>query len=542
MEDLFKTAIERISKQKRRPKKQNLFFPNDPQLSKSVVLNSSFIKKWKTKSGTSAKNGKSSDILKLLGKNKSALSGSLNSSAFEKTGHLLSRASFGADVEELKTLSSFSNDQLVDALLQNNELPDPPDDWVGEPFNYQEFEKLSPQEQQDYFDTNYDRINELRAWWFELMLGSAFNLREKMTLFWHGHFTTDIESAFLAQFLYVQNNTLRKNALGNFRTFLKEIYKDPAMLLYLNGNDNYSDQPNENFARELLELFTMGVGNYTENDIKAAARAFTGWQVNPYNLNSFFNPLIHDHGIKQFMGQSGNFDGDKIIDIILEQPQTAKYICTKFYQAFVSRELNQGFIDELAELFRSNDYEIKPVLRKIFTSDYFYSNQSSAALIKSPIEMMVSNVRLFSAVSTNVYFLIFATALIDQELMSPPNVAGWPGQRNWISPTTYVTRNTLSEIVINPDLFGDEADGPPFEFNAMDFARSFGLDSVHELAEAMTNHLLRIPISESTTDFLVSVLLGSANPEDWSLNYPRADRLVTGFLTQIVRLPEFHLG
>lgn len=540
--DLFQAAIERISKQKKRRKKRNQYMPNDPQLSKSVVENPSYFKNWRSKRIHFSNNGKQEDLYNLLNKTHSLTSNPNDFNGFDQVHHLLSRASFGNSVDEIDAIKSLTTEQIVETLLAETELPNPPGEWVYETFNLQEFEQLTPEQQEEFFILNYDRINELRSWWFERMLESSLNLREKMTLFWSGHFTTDIESAFLAQFLYVQNNTLRKNALGNFRTFLKEIYKDPAMLLYLDGVNNISEEPNENFARELLELFTMGVGNYTEDDIKEAARAFTGWQVNPYNLNSFFNPLIHDHGIKDFMGQSGNFDGDKIIDIILEQPHTATYICTKLYEAFVGRELNQEFIDELADVFRSNGYEIKPVLRRMFTSDYFYSSQSTASLIKSPIELMVSNVRLFSVQSINVYFLIFATALIDQELMSPPNVAGWPGQRSWISPTTYVTRNTLSEIVINPDLLGDEPEGPLFEFNPMDFALSFEIDTVQELAEAMTKHLLRIPVDENTMDFLVSVLLGSANPEDWSLNYPGVKRLVSEFLIQVVRLPEFHLG
>jgi len=448
------------------------------------------------------------------------------SSNREAIRHLLARASFGASVSELQQLASASTTEVVANLLADSALPPPPGEWVDEPFDRDAFQNLTPEEQQAWRMLNQERLDELRAWWLEWMMASPFNLREKMTLFWHGHFTSDYKNVNLTQFLYKQNDLLRRHALGNFRAFLKDIYKDPAMLIYLDGVNNKRQQPNENFARELLELFTMGVGNYTETDIKEAARAFTGWQVNTITLTSFINPQRHDEGIKTFMGRSGNFGGDEIIDIILEQPQPTGFICRKFYEFFVSREVNDDFMNELAETFRANDYEIKPVLEQLFKNELFYSEQAVAALIKSPVEMAVNNARMLSVEGINFNYLITATKSLSQELLNPPNVAGWPGQRVWISPTTYVLRNTFCESYVNGGLFSNpDSNRAPIKFDPLAFACSFQIAGARELADAMTQHLLRLPIDEKTKEALLQVLVGTADPEDWSLEYPGADQL-----------------
>jgi len=451
---------------------------------------------------------------------------------------LLSRASFGISVEETQALTSSTIEELVDVLL-SPQMPAAPDVWVDEPFDINEYRNWTQEQRQAFLMLNQERMNELRGWWLQLMMASPVNLQEKMTLFWHGIFTSDLNSSILAQLAYKQNNTWREHSMGNLRTFLKAMYKDPTMLFYLNGVDNIAAEPNENFARELLELFTMGVGNYTETDIKEVARAFTGWQTDFYNLNSFLNPNYHDNGSKTIFGQTGNFNGDDIIDIILEQRQTAVYICRRLYNFFVSRDVDDNFVNNLANTFRSNDYEIKPVLREIFTSTHFYSENVRSSLIKSPVDLTMSNIRMLSPDSVDVFVVLFLQAIIDQEIMNPPNVAGWPGQRSWISPTTYVLRNTISEIFVSKELLGNET---PIEFDPIKFAQSFNLPEARELTEAMVNHLVRLPASQQQIDFFVTVLLGTANEEDWSLSYPGADRLVTECLVQILRLPEFHLS
>jgi uncharacterized protein (DUF1800 family) len=456
--------------------------------------------------------------------------------------HLMSRAAFGVSVQGVKQLQPLTKTQIIDQLLANAALPNPPGDWVNEPYDPAAYRNLPPEQQQQYQQTVRQRVEQLRTWWLALMAATPFNLREKMTFFWHGHFTTELRTINLPQWLYMQNDTLRRHALGNFRDFLKAIYKDPAMLIYLDGARNNVRQPNENFARELLELFTMGVGNYTETDIKEAARAFTGWQVDSLTLTSFLNPRRHDDGIKTFFGKSGNFGGDDIIDIILEQPVTAEFICRKLYTFFVSREVDEPFVTLLADTFRQNNYEIKPVLRAIFESDHFYSDHAIAGLIKSPIELAVSNARMLEASFRNAGLILRSAAALNQDLMNPPNVAGWPGQRDWINPTTFITRNAFSETyVMGGTLENPGSNRRPVEFDAMAFARSFGVAKATPLVDQITGHLLRYPLDEATRDYLITVLVGSADPDDWSLDYPGAETQVKQFLVELMRQPEFQL-
>ena len=544
MEKLFKSLkpAKRSGKAKVKRKRYKLYpdIPYDPQLAPGALENQPISKDWKITPGLlnlKNENGKLSapkDIVNLLNKGQSGKGYKSNT----QIQHLFSRASFGISVEEAQTLSSSTTEEWVDVLL-NPQMPAPPDVWVDEPFDINEYRNWTQEQRQAFLMLNRDRMNELRGWWLQLMMASPVNLQEKMTLFWHGIFTSDLNSSILAQLAYKQNNSWREHSMGNLRTFLKSMYKDPTMLFYLNGVDNVAAEPNENFARELLELFTMGVGNYTETDIKEAARALTGWQVDFYHLTSLLNPNLHDNGSKTFFGQTGNFDGDDIIDIILEQPQTAVYICRRLYEFFVSREVDNDFVTNLANTFRSNNYEIKPVLREIFTSTLFYSEEVRSSLIKSPVDLTMSNIRMLSPDSVDLFAVLFFQAIIDQELMNPPNVAGWPGQRAWISPTTYVLRNTVSEIFVSKDLLKDQT---PFDFDPIKFAQSFNLPEARELTAAMVTHLARLPVSEQQIDFFVTVLLGTASEDDWSLAYPGADRLVTACLVQILRLPEFHLS
>jgi uncharacterized protein (DUF1800 family) len=431
---------------------------------------------------------------------------------------------------------------VLDQLFAEQPLPAPPGSWVAEPYIT---EGLTDEQLKALQLLNRERIDQLITWWVELMRTSLYNLRERMVLFWHGHFATEADVVNLAQWLFIHNDMLRRNALGNFRTFLKEMWKDPAMLIYLDGNQNLRTRPNENFARELLELFTMGVGTYTEEDIKEAARAFTGWRVDRTTLTSYFVPNRYDAGVKTVLGQTGNFDGDTIIDIILQQPVTATFICRKLYQFFVSPEVDETRVAALAEIFRTGDYEIKPVLRAIFESDYFYDENSVGAIIKSPVHLAISSVRQFAAVTVDPTYMFVASRLLDQTLLDPPNVAGWPGQREWISPTTLALRGSFGETVIMGGNIARPNANPnrvkPVVVDAMAFARSFGVSKARELLDKWIEHLLPFGVDESTKEFLLSVLIETADENDWSLDYAGADVRVKNCLTQIVRLPEYQL-
>lgn len=459
-----------------------------------------------------------------------------------QAAHLFMRAAFGGSQAEIAVLGSMPREQVLDFLLADTPLPSPPGTWVSEPYIT---DGLTPEQLQELQRLNRERIDQLISWWVELMRTSLHNLREKMVLFWHGHFATEADVVKLAQWLYIHNDMLRRNALGNFRTFLKEMWKDPAMLVYLDGNQNVRTRPNENFARELLELFTMGVGNYTEQDIKEAARAFTGWRVDRTTLTSYFTQTRYDGGVKTVLGQSGSFDGDAIIDIILQQPVTATFICRKLYQFFVSPEVDEAHVSALADNFRSNDYEIKPVLRAMFESDYFYDENSVGTIIKSPVHLAISSVRQFAATTVDPTYMFVASRQLNQILLDPPNVAGWPGQRAWISPTTLALRGAYGETVIKGGNINRPDANPervkPIVVDAMAYARSFGVYRARDLVEKWIGHLLSFGVDEATKEFLLSVLIETADENDWSLDYPGAEVRVKNCLTQIVRLPEFQL-
>lgn len=456
--------------------------------------------------------------------------------------HLLMRASFGASKEETDAAAKLTRDAVVQLLLNESRTPAAPGEWVDESYNTR---GLTKEERKQLRRLNRKRMNEIRRWWISIMSSHAYDLREKMVLFWHGHFATESRAVKIPQLIYKQNKMLRRHALGNFGIFLKEMWKDPAMLIYLNGAKNVASNPNENFARELLELFTMGIGNYTETDIKESARAFTGWRVSKRELKSHFRRQHHDSGRKTFLNQTGNFGGDDIIDIVLQQPAAALFICEKLYRYFVGPEVDQVRVSALATVFRNNNYEIKPVLRHIFTRDYFYTEETVGALIKSPVQLVVSMLRQFEPSRVNLNYLIQSTRLLDQVLLDPPNVAGWPGQRSWISPQTLATRSAFGEFAI----LGGRIDrqhantqkAMPLVIDALTFSRSFGVDSPHQLVDEWIKHVLPFAVDPETKEFLLATLVEGAEEADWSLDYPGVTDRIKNCLAQIVRLPEYQL-
>lgn len=269
-------------------------------------------------------------------------------------------------------------------------------------------------------------------------------LTERMTLFWHGHFACEIRNERLAvEYL----NVLRQHGLGNFRTLVLEVARTPAMIRYLNNQQNRKDSPNENFARELLELFTIGRGHYTEQDIREAARAFTGWSSNVEGT-FVFRRLQHDYGSKIFMGKTGNFDGGDIIDIVLERRETAQFIVRKVYRYFVNEQVDEPRVAKLAELFYQSGYDIGKLMREIFSSDWFYTAENMGAKIKSPVEFLAGCMRVAAVTFESPAGPAFVQRALGQILFRPPNVAGWPGGKNWVDNSTLMLRLNLPAMLI----------------------------------------------------------------------------------------------
>lgn len=285
-------------------------------------------------------------------------------------------------------------------------------------------------------------LRDIREWWVREMIETDSPFTEKMTLFWHNHFTSSLEKCKIPHFLYNQNALFRRYARGNFKAFVKAISRDPAMVVYLDSLTNRRGKANENFARELMELFTLGEGNYTERDIKQAARAFTGYFLNPLTWNFMFMPLLHDYGTKTFMGEKGHFDGDDIIDIIFAKKgrELSRHIARKLWREFISLEPDQEEVERLAAIFRKSNYHLTPLLRALFTSPHFWDRKHRQRLVKSPVEFVVGTVRLFGLSGEGAYDLWQVCNRIGQRLFDPPNVKGWEGGYTWITTYSYLRR------------------------------------------------------------------------------------------------------
>jgi uncharacterized protein (DUF1800 family) len=288
---------------------------------------------------------------------------------------------------------------------------------------------------------------ELRNWWVEEMLVTDQPLTERMVLFWHNHFTSSMMKVRYPPALFRQNALFRRHALGNFATLLREVARDPAMLIYLDGMRSVARQPNENFGRELLELFTLGEGHYGEADIKAAARAFTGWSVDRETGMFVEHPQQHDDGEKTFLGQSGRFGGDDIVAILLKQPRTAETIVEKLWREFVSLKPDPAAVKRLAAAFRA-DYQLKPLLRSILLSAEFRDPANRGALIKSPIDLIVGTVRVLGLPVPEKTQLVRMMQGLGQSPFDPPNVKGWPGGESWVTTYTLLLRQQFLRRIV----------------------------------------------------------------------------------------------
>jgi uncharacterized protein (DUF1800 family) len=281
---------------------------------------------------------------------------------------------------------------------------------------------------------------EVRAWWVQEMLVTPSPLTERMTLFWHNHFVSAQPKVRISRLMYRQNVTLREYALGNFGAFLHAIAKDPAMIVYLDTAQNRKGAPNENFAREVMELFTLGEGRYSEQDVKEAARAFTGWSLDRETGSYVYRPRLHDDDMKVVLARSGRLDGDAVLDILRARPETAEFITAKLWREFVSPDPDPTEVSRIARHFRESNYDIKVALRELLAGDAFYAPANHGVLVKSPVEVVVGTLRQLDIDPGNAMPFAVAAAGMGQNLLSPPNVKGWPGGETWINTTTLLAR------------------------------------------------------------------------------------------------------
>ncbi|NPA07659.1 MAG: DUF1800 domain-containing protein [Chlorobi bacterium] len=358
--------------------------------------------------------------------------------------HLLWRAGFGPGINQLedlhkKDIKSLLNDLFREEtfLYVNYNTPDLP-----ETGDYMMNDQTPAEKKKEMQRISRLQNEELNLNFLDKMVNSKEQMREKMAFFWHGHFASRVVNPkFNRQIL----NVIRKNALGNFKDLLFEVSQAPAMLNFLNNQQNKKDHPNENFAREVMELFTMGRGNYTEKDIREGARAFTGWGSDKGG-NFKERKNLHDEGSKTFLGKTGNFTGTDVLNIILEQKATAKFITTKIYKFFVNENVDENVVKSLSESFYQSGYDIKKLMMDIFSSSWFYDKKNIGSRIKSPIELMAGMMRSLPMTIQNPENLIVYQKLLGQMLLYPPNVSGWPNGKSWIDSSTLMLRLQIPQI------------------------------------------------------------------------------------------------
>ena len=369
--------------------------------------------------------------------------------------HLLLRAGFGGTPEQVAKLHGLglrgAVDSLVDYESQADRIPDLALGYIEQP-QRAAFVRMNENERrrvrQRIRRQDQAQFARVRNWWVQRLLHSARPLEEKMTLFWHGHFTSSYRDVRSAKRMLRQNQLLRLHATSNFGELLHRVAADPAMLDYLDNNQNRRGRPNENFAREVMELFTLGEGKYSERDIKEAARAFTGMTFQRRTGRYFFNAFQHDSGVKTVFGKRGRFGGAAICRLLLEHEACAPFVAGKLWSWFAGPDPDPALAAELGAYFRSCRYEIKPLLRKVFMSRAFYAPELRGALVKSPTVFVVSTIKQLGMTPPPANFVAAAIARLGQQLMMPPNVKGWEEGTAWITSSALLDRSAVCASLI----------------------------------------------------------------------------------------------
>ena len=452
--------------------------------------------------------------------------------------HVYQRAAFGMTPSKYKKEENRSRIEVVQDLfaasdkIEKLKVETPELDEFLE--NYSE--RNDRKKLRHLIQESRSKTIEFNSLWLDRMATSDAAFRERMTLFWATHFVVRSRNIIFYQKF---NNTLRENALGNFRKLLLVVTQESAMLDYLNNQQNKKGSPNENFARELMELFTLGEATlYKEADIKESARAFTGWG-HTFNGHFVNRKKLHDDDEKTFLGKTGNFDGEAIVDIILEQPECAYFICKKIYQYFVNDTINEAHIAEMVKVFYVN-YDIEELMKFVFLSDWFYNQENLGSKIKSPIDLLVGLKKVVPVSFNNDKQLVYVERLLGQLLIEPPNVAGWPKGRGWIDANTMMVRLKLPSVLLKNGVIAFDVKGEfedSFEeFNKQSnlnrklnvtvdwnqFSKNFNLLTYQDI----TDLLIRCPINNGTKEFLK--------------NLEQVDK--QEYCIQLMSLPEYQLS
>ena len=487
-----------------------------------------------------------------------------------KAQHLLNRAGFGGTPAQARALADMGIKDAVDYIVNyesiefDEVLPTEFDGTIMQPLTESERREFA-QARQNGNEEVVERFRRMRQqrqgadrrqhgdmqeWWLKRMITTPRPLEEKMTLFWHGHFATGYRTIENSYDMFQQNQFFRRNATGNFAELVYGIIRDPAMLRYLNNNQNRKSAPNENLARELMELFVLGEGNaYTERDIKEGARALTGYTYR-FDNNAgchvaYFNNGQHDASAKRILGKRGPWDGVDFCRIILQNQYASQFMAWKLYRFFVNDlpgepdQTSQQFIMSLAKLMRDSNYDIKPLLSTLFRSAHFYDNANTASLIKSPTQLMVQAVRSLHTPVRSLRALVSAGDLMGQSLFMPPSVKGWDGGRAWINTSTlYVRQNILVYLLTGkrPNTFEWEVNGDAFD--AAHLVADLRQADGNIRPEDAVPYLLRFAFGTEPEAERVTTLLEFVNGHGGKLD----NDMLIALLSLITAMPEYQLS
>lgn len=363
---------------------------------------------------------------------------------------LLERTGFTPSPRETAAYVGLTREQAVDRLLASarSTATTPLPAWFEEPIPAPQVQrKWTPEDRRAQQTVRGEWYQDARGWWVREMLVTPSPLTERMTMFWHNHFVSGQDKVPWPQTMLAQNVLLRRDALGNFGTMLHDVAKDPAMLQYLDGASNRKGHPNENFAREVMELFTLGEGHYTQHDVAEAARAFTGWGLDD-SLHYVWRPAAHDNSPKTVFGKMANLDGDQMLDLLLARPETANFVTAKLWREFISDTPDPAQVASMADAFRASHYGIRTVLRVMFLSQAFWDQQGEGTLARSPVDFVIGTLRSFEVGYGSTQHLSDTLRGLGQDVYEPPNVKGWPGGQTWINSTTLLARERFVEAVL----------------------------------------------------------------------------------------------
>ncbi|MBI4494204.1 MAG: DUF1800 domain-containing protein [Chloroflexi bacterium] len=432
-----------------------------------------------------------------------------------KVAHLLRRASFGSTEAELDEYAALGFAGALDRLL-----------------NYEQVDNSALEQQLPGLQLDFTKIEDGKFWWLYRMLHTRRPLQEKMALFWHTHFATANSKVGNPPLMLRQLQLFHEHALDSFEVLLQKVLRDPAMLIWLDNRLNRKGNPNENFAREVMELFTVGLGNYTEADIKEAARAFSGYTLDQ-EKRFVFNPRAHDAGPKTFFGETRNWDADDVLAALVRQPATARFLSAKLFRFFVYGSPDQATLDRLAETFVTSDFSTRAVVRAILSGPEFLSPQAYHALAKQPVELVVGTLKALDVANVGRDVTQFARRM-GQDLLNPPDVSGWKGGERWINAATLFERfNFANRLATGRD------PAKPYFADVAAQVQSKGLSS----AEALVDYYTGLLVDGDLTPEARQALLDYLAPDGAFVVDERSiDARVRGLVHLVMALPTYQLA